>query len=115
MIECTDPSIVQIVSSQSRGVLVVYVWMANCHLNEKMRPALLKMEEEFPKAAFASIEDRRARLFCAAHAVRWFPTLLVFRRGIPITQMVSFGGEEELREFLKVSFKAVETAYEEGN
>lgn len=105
MIEYTDPQIKDALYNQREGILVVYVWTAYCIRCEEMKPALLKMEQQYPRATFISIENKQGRNFCSDYAVRWLPSLLIFRRGIPIAQTASYGDEDEFRDWLRASFR----------
>lgn len=99
-LEVDDNSFDQVVLESKVPVLVDF-WAPWCGPCRMVSPIVEELSEEYSdKASFAKVNVDENQKMAAKYAIRSIPTLLFFKEGKPMHQVVGFSPKEELKRQL---------------
>ncbi|MBR0576966.1 thioredoxin [Proteiniclasticum sp. BAD-10] len=98
--EVTGLTFEEEVLSASELVLVDF-WAPWCGPCKMLAPLFEELASEMPEVKFVKLNVDNNPQQAAKYRVASIPTLLAFKQGVPVGQLVGFRPKEELRQFIE--------------
>ena len=104
-LEVDDTSFDQVVLKSTIPVLVDF-WAPWCGPCRMVSPIVEELAEEYgDKASFAKVNVDENQKMAARYGIRSIPTLLFFKEGKPMHQVIGFSPKKELKRQLDALLK----------
>ena len=86
----------------SKGIVVVDFFANWCGPCKMLAPVLEEMADEYKQVKFVKVDVDQARDLAAEFGVRSVPTMVVFKNGEVVDQMIGFLTKDEINQKVSV-------------